>query len=282
MSWSDVYSYGQCPRKYLWSHGWPGIDVGGGEGKKKPRPVQVDKIDALMGKTIQRVLEDFYNYRVWERIPDPQQLLVGLKKLTEARVIRAYKKRQGPHSAEVFTEMMETCLCGVENYITTLRGTGLWGIEMGSEVPLELDIGDGVKIGGRIDFLSTPENGSYVLDGKNSKHKAYVDSDQLRWYAVLYKGMYGHFPKKLGFVWFRFPFNAASKEKGITWHKVTEQDETRLIQKSKKIRLQMVGHNFEPTPSQMNCRFCDYSTVCPERYQGAVGDLPEGPTSLKG
>jgi len=236
-----------------------------------------------MGQAIQQVLEDFYNFRIWERFPEEDRLASALTKLTEARVRQAYLRRKGPPDPIIFTEMLDTCTQGVLGFVPTLKGSGFWGMEMKPEVPLEMDVGDGVKIGGRVDFLVEPQDGGMILDGKNSQSKKNVDPDQLRWYGVLFKSHYGIPPKSLGFVWYRHPYVSGTPETGITWHTMTPQDESRMVEKAKKVRFRMDDHQFDPQPSAANCRFCDYASVCSERFTSASsGDFPEGPMSLGG
>ena len=69
--WSSLESYEGCPQQFLWSRGWPGFDVGGGDGRKKPLPERKTAHHALMGITIQYAVERMYNDELWR---DPKAL----------------------------------------------------------------------------------------------------------------------------------------------------------------------------------------------------------------
>ena len=126
-----------------------------------------------------------------------------------------------------------------------------------------------VTRGGRADFvIRRDDTGISLLDGKNSGTKMkYVDPDQLRWYALCFSLAYHKLPNRLGFVWFRYPYDAEAGEEGIDWVEFHRRDLKALVDRAKKVRRGQEKEKFDPTPSAKVCRFCDFETICDARIQ---------------
>jgi predicted RecB family nuclease len=138
-----------------------------------------------------------------------------------------------------------------------------------SEVELFGYVNDHLPVGGRADFIiRRDDTGITLLDGKNSKTKMkYVDPDQLRWYAMVFALSYNKFPDRLGFVWYRYPYEAGTEETGVDWVEFTKRDLQELAKRGKAVRDGQLKERFEPTPSAKTCRFCDYESVCESRQK---------------
>ncbi len=95
----------------------------------------------------------------------------------------------------------------------------------------------------------------------------YVDPDQLRWYALCFSLAYHKLPHRLGFVWFRYPYDPETGEEGIDWVDFTRRDLKELADRAIKVRRGQEKENFEARPKAKVCRFCDFESVCPERIQ---------------
>lgn len=282
ISWSHAHTYDDvCARRFLYSYGWPGIDVGGGEGRSKPIPVVVNRKHAIMGQVIQKVWEETYERNLWERFATIEKLETFLLRVSDAFLNQEYLRKNGPYDSDEYSEMIEVCRQGVSSYITTAKHYGIWGVRAKPELRMEADLGGGVIIGGRADFVFEPAEGGIILDGKNTKNPSSVKNDQLRWYALLYQHTYGVKPKKLGFVWYRYPFDEEKNQKGIKWVRYTKKDEERLVEKAKRVHLKMHAGDFEPNPSENSCSFCDYRSVCDARYSPDIEDFSEDLVGLK-
>lgn len=273
--WSHIAAYTTCPRNFLWSSGWPGIDLGQGPGKRMKRPEKVDRTHAIMGQAIQEVVELMYNYDMWNKTDDRSRLETALVHMTEKTLARLCSRDRQPSTQE----MQETCKKGVLNYLDIASHHSLWGVPAKPEYEL-LSTVDGVPMGGRVDLLYTSSPfGTMILDGKNSKSKSYVSQDQLRWYSLIYESLHGQLPDRVGFVWYRHPPQEDSEDTGITWVDLRAQDMTKLRNKMGRVVEGMRLHQFDPSPSEKACRFCDFQSICPDKHP-MVGEMPEGPTTF--
>lgn len=265
--WTHIEAVETCPQKGLWKAGWPGIDLGAGPGRSKPTPRDKSRHHAVMGIVIQGVLENFYNQEEW-RTP------VGLqKRLTDAVRGRLADECGSNYidwaHAPSYEELEQTTVSGVLGYLSTMRHHQLLGVYARSEVKLLGHLTKWLPVGGKADFIIRREDtGITILDGKNSLTKMkYVDPDQLRWYALMFALSYGKLPDRLGFVWFRYPYDEATGEQGLDWVSFTKRDLKELADRAQEVRLKQRKELFDPTPSHEACRYCDYESVCEARQQ---------------
>jgi hypothetical protein len=270
--WSSLATYEECPQKFLWSRGWGAIDVGAGPGRKKPRPVESSRHHAIMGITIQGVLEDLYNNELWK---NPKGLKDRLIKMTEERfkleLAGSYIDWNRSPPKE---ELLRICIEGVCGYLKTMKHNRLLGPYAKSEVDLVGYVNKYTPIGGRVDFIvRRDDTGITILDGKNSLHKGkYTDPDQLRWYALCFYLSYHKMPDRIGFVYFRYPYGTPIEggddvEIGVDWIDFSREDLRGVGERAVEVRRSMDKGKFEATPTSNACKFCDYETVCEERQQ---------------
>lgn len=273
--WSHLKAYEECPQKYLWNSGWGDIDLGRGPGKGKPRPLEDSKHHAVMGIVIQAVLEDFYNREWWSR-PELKgsNLRRHLIRATKDRLASTLPRFHIDYDKISFEEMEETCVSGVVGFLSTMKRHKLLGVYAKSEVELGGHATNWLPVGGRADFVIRREDtGITLLDGKNSGTKMkYVDPDQLRWYALCFSLAYHRLPNRLGFLWFRYPYDEETGEEGIDWVEFNRRDLTELVERAKKVRRGQEKEMFDPKPSAKICRFCDFETVCDARIQNRAAN----------
>lgn len=267
--YSPFEMYENCPRSFLWSRGWGAIDVGGGPGRPKPKPVRDSRHHALMGIVIGRVIEKLYNDELW-RTPDglARRLQEMVEKDFQYEVSKTYIDwRQAPTKAE----MLQTCRDGVAGFLRTMKAQKLLGPYARAEVELLGWINKYTPVGGRADFIiRRDDTGITILDGKNALSKGkYTSPDQLRWYALCYYLAYGKIPDRLGFVYFRYPYGMpkgdGTIEEGVDWVPVTRPDLEGLAKRAVDARKGMDKERFDATPTPTGCKFCDYETVCDAR-----------------
>jgi hypothetical protein len=285
--WSSLERFENCPQSFLWYRGWGAIDVGGGPGKRKPKPFKDSRHHAVMGIVIGAVTERFYNDELWRQ---PQGLPNRLVEMTKKEFRYQIGKprnyidwRLAPSKAD----MLQVCQDGVQGFLRTVKANRLLGEYARSEVDLVGYINKWNPVGGRADYIIRRLEGKElpgitILDGKNSKSKGrYTDPDQLRWYAMCFYLAYGRLPDRLGFVYFRYPHGAPMVDKkgepvldddgnpmieqGVDWVPFTKEDIQGIAQRGAKARKAMDKEQFEPTPTPKGCRFCDYETVCKAR-----------------
>jgi len=268
--WSHLKAYEECPQKYLWGYGWGDIDLGRGPGKGKPRPLDDSKHHPVMGIVIQAVLEDFYNLEWWA-LPELRgaELKRHLVRKTKDKLASTLPRFYIDWDQITFEEMEETCINGVLGYLPTMRQHKLLGAYAKSEIKLVGNVTNWLPVGGRADFVIRREDtGITLLDGKNSGTKMkYVDPDQLRWYALCFSLAYHRLPTRLGFVWFRYPYDPETGEEGIDWVDFTRRDLKELADRAITVRRAQEKEKFDPKPKAKICRFCDFETVCEARIQ---------------
>lgn len=265
--WSHLSDHEKCPQKYLWSYGWGGIDTGGGPGKRKPKPGDKSAHHAVMGIVVQAVLEDFYNRELWKHQGGLFDKLVRLTKETLAATLAKPKFVINWREAPTFEEMEGVCVQGVLGYLKTMKAHQFLGPYARSEVELFGYVDKFLPLGGRADFIiRRDDTGITMLDGKNSQTKMkYTDPDQLRWYALCFALSYGKLPDRIGFVWYRYPYEEGTEETGVDWIEFTRRDLKDLAQRAQKVRKAQNKGKFPATPKAKHCRFCDYESICEER-----------------
>lgn len=274
--WSHLKAYEECPQQYLWYYGWGDIDFGRGPGRGKVRPVEDSKHHAVMGIVIQAVLEDFYNKELWLR-PELRgdELRRHLIRMTKDKLTTILPRFHIDWEKISFEEIEDVCISGVVGYLPTMKHHKLLGVYAKSEVKLFGNATNWLPVGGRADFVIRREDsGTTLLDGKNSGTKMkYVDPDQLRWYALCFSLGFHKLPQRLGFVWFRYPYDAETGEEGIDWVDFTKRDLKDLVERAIKVRRGQEKESFDPKPVAKICRFCDFETVCEARIQNRAENV---------
>lgn len=265
--WSNVELYEKCPLAFLWSRGWATIDLGSGLGRKKKPPVKDSKHHAMMGLAIGKTVEDFYNQKMYL---DPKNLRLRMEDIAEQELQRRlFTEYVDWFRAPKRDVMIKTVRDGAGNFLTTVKRNQLLGPSARAEVSYLGKLDDNTPIGGIADIeFRRVDTGVTLLDGKNSGTKGkYTSPDQLRWYALCYKLVYGVYPDRLGFVYFRYPANEATGESGVDWIDVVPADIEGLASRAVDIFAAMRAEKFEATPSTEACKYCVYESVCPARQE---------------
>lgn len=270
--WSSFELYTSCPRKFLWTRGWPTIDLGRGLGRGKEPPIRKSQHHILMGVVLSNMLEFFYNDEEY-RSPDGllDRLESKVKRSFDYHLTRLYVDWSVAPSRE---EMWKVVYDGMLGFIRTVKANKLLGPYSRAEVDLLGYINKWTPIGGRPDIvIRRDDTGVTILDGKNSIHKGrYTNPDQLRWYALCFYLFYGKMPDRLGFVYFRHPAEVDSEGSivegtGVDWVACSKEDIQDLAKRAVDVRKNMEKERFGPKPSWSACRFCEFELVCPERQQ---------------
>lgn len=267
--WSTLDKYEKCPQQFLWSRGWDGIDLGHGDGKRIPPPKESSMHHAIMGIVIAKAMEDLYNLELWR---DPKSLKDNLESIINKEFqLLLFKKYVDWEKAPTEEEMLEICLEGIRGFLPTMKHHKLLGQYSKSEVNMIAELDGGVKVGGRADLIIIRNDEVGIYDGKNSKSKGkYTDPDQLRWYGMLYRATTGVLPKKLGFIYYRYPYGMENEgiiEQGVDFVDYTTHHLDSLESRAKEVMQGMYALKFEPTPKAKNCQFCDYESMCDARKE---------------
>lgn len=228
--WPSMASWEACPQQYLWRRGFPGIDVGGGEGRQRPFPSGPEsKTDehALVGTVVQKAVEVFYNMRGWERDDDDAREIVrmvandefdkALRKASEPPKPGRYPGFRLPPRADLASMRADIVRSSV-GFVATCHTNNLYGQVALPEHKIagRLRADPEVVVSGRLDLylVQSTEAGPIVIDGKNGKEywdddarefRMHVDVDQLVFYALIVSLVDGKVPKRLGVVPYRYP-----------------------------------------------------------------------------
>lgn len=290
--WSSLEKFEKCPRMFLWSRGWEGIDCGGGMGRPKPEPYKKSRHDAVMGIVIQAIIERMYNDELYR---DPQGLSDRLVKMVRPEWERqAAKKRNWVDYRIAGTKdsLVQVCEEGVLGYLRTMQAQKFIGPWTRAEFELLGWIDKWNPVGGRPDVIfRRADTGITILDGKNSKHKGrYTDPDQLRFYAMCFYLAYRQMVGRLGFVYYRYPYGAPVLDKdgnptgevetGIDWVDFTKDDLRGLAKRCVDARRAMNRKKFDPTPVPKHCRWCDYEEVCDARQDQISSNRRANPKAI--
>jgi len=271
--WSTLSMYEDCPQRVLWTRGYPGIDLGAGEGRRKPDRKKKSEHHALMGIVIADVMELLYNNEMWRY---PKTLRTELSTLVDNTfynlVDKKYIEWERPWTPNK-DELLKVCHEGVLNYIDTMKQNRILGPYARAEVDLRTWIDKYNPIGGRADLIvRRKDNGITIYDGKNSKHVGtYTDPDQLRWYALCFRLAYNQMPDRLAFVYYRYPYGVPPEGTpedgwtGIVEVPFTKDDLKGLAHRAREASKNMWKGKWEANPSPSNCKFCEYEHVCDER-----------------
>ena len=285
--------YEGCPQRFLFQKGWGLIDVGGGPGRPKPKPLKKSEHHAILGTCIQASIERFYNDTLWNDL-DPKSLRDRLLELAEEAFLLEIKNRYVDwRAAPSQEEMRQIIKDGVLGYMRTLKAHRLLGVWNKAEMDLVGFVNKYTPVGGRPDVIIRrdadptkevdPCKGITIIDGKNGKRykdgkgglMTYTDPDQLRWYAMMFYICYKQLPDRLGFCFYRYPHGSpvldaegndtGEVETGVEWVPCTMEDIKGLAQRAVDARKGMDKEKFDANPDPKNCRMCDWETVCPQR-----------------
>lgn len=272
--WSHYEAFYNCPQKYLYQYGHPEIDLGYGLGKPVPR-VKTSEHHAIMGTAVAAAVEEFYEGSLWK---DPG---TARQKCVEIAIAKLHSELESPRTfiewdtnktgkwwlsppiADLERQVRES----TSNFVDIVKETKLLGSFMRSEMDLKGYLGE-IPLAGRPDLVIENQNlGLAVVDGKNSGTIGrYTNPDQLRWYAIVYELVHGFRPKRLFFMYFRFP--PGSKTPYDNWNGLAEVDASdESIEKLKagisQFQDSVNEKMFTATPSYGTCRFCDFNSICP-------------------
>lgn len=247
LSYSGFNTYKICPLMYEFRY-------------IKKEPVVRDPRSAMFGSVIGKVLEWFYNDKIWSE-RDPISSAMG--RIDEAIDLIFLGEKFDRFSDPAFVNILRMdVMTYLPRAIETIKSNQLLTTNSHAENDLTVVYGNEkygmtLKLGGRADFCHSKDRlDVWILDGKGSKYREkYVDSDQLIWYAVQHYIKYHVAPTRLGFIFWKFP------DDPIKWIDYDESHMRILLDNvfgvAKKITLKV----FNSTPSG-GCHRCDYREKC--------------------
>jgi hypothetical protein len=273
LSYSGYSSWDKCP--FLYWHRYAA---------KTQLPEPTNRVNMIFGAVVGTVFEQFYNEKLWRKPDFVEDMVSRVPKIAETTIASetaegkngivnwADSKSNYPSLEAVITDAQDAVRRGIKS----IRHHRLVGPDAAAEVKLDSKIG-GNLLAGRADFIMrrvAPHGDRIILDGKGSKFREeYVDKRQLRWYSMLYEHQNKVLPDKAGFLYWR-----SEPEAAIDWVEVTAEDTAILRQtvtetiediESRRRELpvtpiptrEKILSVFPAQPS-VDCRWCDYITVC--------------------
>jgi hypothetical protein len=284
--YSGYKQYAQCPFEY-WN---------GAVGKTIVDKVD-DRLGSVFGTVFGRLVETFYKQALWKNPAKAREELQAKIETyvdyTLKRETTAYGdkpagvllwKEQNPKALYANrAELISDIRTHIPNALEIIKHHRLLGPLAEAEFTLDFETPDQHVLGGRADFLIqrlAPHSDLVILDGKGSRHRdAYVDPDQLKWYATLYwlnsfkENPEGKLPDRLGYVYWRSP-----PEKAVDWLTFTELELAAFYENALDVLKEIEGKAkktpertspnaargvFLAKPSEKNCTYCKYTEVCP-------------------
>ena len=247
LSYSGRKTYKACPSSYNYRY-------------VIKEPVTRDSRSAMFGSVIGKILEWFYNKRLWAE-DDP--VASAMSRIDDAIDTIFFKENFDRVSDPAFVNLLRRDLSiYLPRAIENIRLHGFLTPHSRAEENLSVVYGNDkygmtLKLGGYADFIHSKDRTDvWIIDGKGSQHREkYADADQLIWYAVQHYIKYHVAPTRLGFIFWKFP------DDPIKWIDYDESKMRALLDDTfdiaKKIKLKVFG----ATPSG-ECHRCDYREKC--------------------
>lgn len=254
MSYSSYKTYRECPKRY--------------------RLYKVDKVDppekdskhfAITGSVVQRVYEDFYNLELWRKGSQVSEHLLELTdKYFDEYLSKEYVNFDDVTCRFTMQDVLAECREMVPRILQGIKTHGLLGPYAQSEIALRAHLTKNFFLFGRVDFVIRKADGTVLLlDGKaTKKHLAGVDEEQLLYYALAFKIIYGKLPDKVGFFFYKF---ADDPEKAISWIDITPEKLGKLQTQVLDVFTAIQRKQFKATPSGSACKYCPWEIICEER-----------------
>lgn len=246
LSVSSIDTFNSCPKKYEY------------------RYVEKIKIDqpahnfTEFGSCAHLILEHFHN-RVTKDTPKSEYKDIMKASFKDAvtdsqfdpTILRSYV--WSPNGDRPGFEYLKE-IAG--RYLEEIDKNGLPNV-IGTEVPYEFEVADGVVVRGFIDRIDKLSDGSYkVVDYKTSKDPKYLKSFQLLVYAIAIKRMYPDADKISGsFVLLKHDFEEVKFDFGTM---DLENAFSTILKKANAIRNEKVW----PKNQTRLCDWCEYKSMC--------------------
>jgi len=256
LSYSGYKTYRDCPKRYRLSRV-----------ERKDPPTPESKHFAVIGWTVQRVYEDFYNQELWRLRGKVSDALLELA----PKYFYQYLDENHVDFNDITCKLepMEM-LAQIEEIIpkvlTGIKREKLLGPYARSEIILRAQLQSSYYLYGIVDFLIRQSTNEVLLiDGKASKHREkYVDEEQVDFYSLAFRLVHNRRPDKVGYFYYRF---ADDEEQAFDWHVPDAESEEKIRQNLVAAFTNIQKKRFGATPSPSTCKWCPYETVCTERQQ---------------
>ena len=248
LSYSSASMFKDCPKKYQYQYiikGKPSIRL-------NTRPF-------LEGDVIHRILE--YGFLLKKPL-DRDQLLVVFPKFWAISL--AHQQKQGV----VQLNKNET-LEGIRAKTLLMLGVAIDYIKLNkwdegafwSEYPIgawnaPYDLGEGLRVHGKADYVRDMGEGLFLADFKTSKDEKYLKAAQILLYIIVVEKKLGKPVTSASFIMLR-----NSEQIPV---RITEEDKKRVLDELIVISKSIDAGKFVATPGEKVCGDCIFRKDCPE------------------
>lgn len=247
----------ECPRKFFYK-----------TIKKAPSTVVDNDYFKIYGLTIEKFFEMFSNHWRHDTPYMPKDLIeVKLEPIFNSVLNNSTVLWDAPYSSLTSEEIHQQIKDDIFTIMESQNQN--YFLNTKAEISFRLDLKNGHKMTGRLDFLHIDALSKevYLIDGKGSMTMGkYVDKKQLWFYALLYYFSYKKWPDHLGFFYYRY--NTLTP---------IEVDKDRLniyrAEISMDFKKMFSGEDYSPTPSAKACKFCIYINNCDAGLKGKIGRM---------
>jgi hypothetical protein len=244
--------YKKCPLSYKWKY----VD------KKIPK-TPPNMYYAFPGIIIQKMFEHFYNDEWYLKRASCREFMYNkapeiFEKTLKWCNVDWNSKISKKSKSEVFDEFLEM----VGNNLEVVKEYKLLGKIAKSEHKMvtNFDNNKYVILTSKVDFfIQTKDHGLVILDGKATNNKkSYLDNpSQLYFYAMMCKSLYGKYPDKIGYWFYR--------DSKIVFIDFSEKDIENLKEDMNDVLYKIYKQKFEAKPEYSTCLFCSYYDECLDR-----------------
>lgn len=242
LSYSKFDNYEKCPKQFWYKHVLNAL------------PANQEAPALYKGSTFHEIVEFSSKKQKNGQMDDLKTLLDELEskwKSTQYLASSVQKEQQDKKS-------LEPALAAYQKWTSENKNTIL---EL--ELPFTVYI-EGFQINGVIDRVEiSPEGEYFIVDyktgGKNKKIENVPDSLQLNLYCMAIKEKYGKLPKRASFFYVEKPEGEQIFDYDVDPAKVDE-----IKQKLENYVKAIQNKEFQATPDEWTCRYCDYNDICSE------------------
>lgn len=202
------------------------------------------------GNTIHECLKEFHQIK-------------SVREISLNELLEIYKTKWQPYGYDDRENQIEYYKSGIElltRYYNKYKDIQIKPVVI--EKMFKFRLGD-IDLTGKIDRIDKLENGKFeIIDyktGQTKTEKEIRNDDQLTVYALAAKEYFNYDVEKLTYYYVEED-NPISTERNESDIERLKNDVAQVVEKMKK-------KDFEATPSQKNCMFCDYKEFCPKAFK---------------
>jgi len=249
-SFSKVQKAKRCQYEFYWNY------------VEKKEPLEKSEF-LILGSGVHFVLENALNTVFKEGVPLRKELLFNFGE--------AFKEEEPLAQVEKIATFFPNIIKYVNGQLRRASNSQF----IASELELAIDkdfklvsnfFSGTVFLRGKLDFVFSRDDTLYIVDHKTNRNDEFNNriKTQLRWYALLASVKFPEFK--------RFILEVHNVRYGtIKRFLFTEKDlsnfKLKLLPKIESIEEEFLGKNFSeliPSPSERNCRWCDFRHICPK------------------